>query len=218
MNQFLAAPGIGREVPSQHQGGLSGYRSVKTGQVKLPFRDVGMDELSCPSSAGLELKSVWMSELVFVTSLRVYGKYWDQSPLIRAGPSPCHLPLEILSQICSSWEVQWSWKGDGDFEQGRTWLVTSHWPHSPSWVWDLGHIPMQAAVSRMPFPTVCLSPGPTLLLGNTFSGFLFVLTLGSADKVLQRFLPSLKWVWLRKYKSYNEYVLLEILKKPMSPS
>lgn len=58
MNQFLAAPGIGREVPSQHQGGLSGYRSVKTGQVKLPFRDVGMNELSCPSSAGLELKSV----------------------------------------------------------------------------------------------------------------------------------------------------------------
>lgn len=42
------------------------------------------------------------------------------------------------------------------------------------------------------FPTVCLSPGPSLPLGNSFSGFLFTLMLSNAETSLQRFLSSLK--------------------------
>lgn len=51
---------------------------------------------------------------------------------------------------------------------------------------------MHSAESGIAFPTVCLSPDPSLLLGNSFSGFLFVLKLGSAEKSLQTFLSSLK--------------------------
>lgn len=137
-------------------------------------------------SAGLDLKPV--SEclsLCLWLGLGVYGMYWDQPPLTWAGSSPCHLHLELLSQICSSWEVQWSWKGDGDLDQGRTWPVTSPCPHPPCWDWGLGNTPTHSAVSGIPFPTVCLSPGPSLLLGNSFSGFLFVLMLGSAEKNLE---------------------------------
>lgn len=72
MNQFLAATGVGREVPSQHQGGFSGCRSAKTGQVKLPFRNVEKGAFLCWAGAKF---SVQMSELVFVTGSE---RVWDE--------------------------------------------------------------------------------------------------------------------------------------------
>lgn len=125
--------------------------------------------------------------------------------------TPTIIPLGVLrsSQMCSPWESV----------MVGAWLGTSCWSCFPSRA--LRSIPVEAEVRRNIFffpphgefvSRPLFAPSKKLFLFNVL-----VLMLSIAKKGLQRLLPPPKGVWWSKYRSCNEYIWLQILKKSMSP-
>lgn len=127
--------------------------------------------------------------------------------------TPTIIPLGVLrsSQMCSPWESV----------TVGAWLGTSCWSYFPSWA--LRSIPMEAEVRRNIYIYFFFLRGEFVsrpLFAPCKKLFLFnvlVLVLSIVKKGLQRLLPPPKGVWWSEYRSCNEYIWLQILKKSMSP-
>lgn len=121
ISSLLAVSGMGREVPSQQRcWAFRVQREAGTDPRALAERASRAGRWSCLSGlwgwgssavflCWLELKAACKSLALYLRlGPRVDGTYWDQSPVVWTGPSPspCCVRPEILSQMCSSGEVQ----------------------------------------------------------------------------------------------------------------
>lgn len=217
MNQFLEAQGLAGRSPASIRVGCQGTEVSPLGRWGCPSGLWGwMSSAAFPCWAGPKLCGNvsacicdWVWEFMGCTGISQLWWGWTITLPFASWDLLPHLLLWRSSMIMEGRWGLWT-------RQDMAWDIPL--THSPCWDWDLGSTPTHAAVSGIPFPQCVCPQAHPCPLGTVFLVFFSLWCSAMHRWVCRGFCHLWNESDLRKYKSYNEYVLLEILKKPMSSS